>query len=119
MHAPTSFNRDIKGLFYKYASDMQGVPLSTPDGDVRRLILNDYLSVKDFHAMIQVALHGYDYDGRSGRWLVPEPQRLPKAGGAGDDRWVRFAQHPMPPDGRMPQQGIDLFDQWVRDGMLP
>jgi len=25
----------------------------------------------------------------------------------------------MPPDGRMPQQAIDIFDQWVRDGMLP
>lgn len=129
MSIPLSFERDIKGLFYKYAQDMQSIALATntdqdkdqnnDGGDIRHLILNDYQSVKAFHLRIQKSLHGYDYDSNSGRWLVPEPQRLPVPGGSGDDRWLKSAPHPMPPDGPLPQQGIDLFDQWVRDGMLP
>jgi hypothetical protein len=118
MSQPISFQRDVMGLFYKYAADMAQVSINTPEHKLRIPVLNDYQSVKNFHYQIQIALHGYDYDAGSGEWLVPEAQRLPSNGGQPGE-WVMSAPHPMPPDGRMPQLGIDLFDQWVRDGMLP
>lgn len=119
MNQATSFKRDVQGLFSRYASDMSKVKLSNPSSTgVRQLYLNDYDSVKAFFYQIQVAIHGYDYDSRNGRWRVSEAHRLPKQGGAKGE-YVQSAPHPMPPDGAMPQEGIDIFDQWVRDGMLP
>lgn len=119
MGAPTSFKRDVQGLFSRYVADMNKVKLNNPSAPgVRLLRLNDYASVKDFHYQIQVALHGYDYDSRSGTWLVGPAHRLPKRGGKAGE-YVQSAPHPMPPDGAMPQEGIDIFDQWVRDGMQP
>lgn len=111
-----SFKRDVKGLFSKYVDDMKKVSLPLPDSSgTAKLYLGDYDSVKTFHYQIQVALHGYDYDSRSGTWRVPERQRLPAAE---PGEFVQFAPHPMPPDGRLPQEAIDLFDRWVKDGML-
>lgn len=119
MGAPTSFKRDVQGLFSKYVADMNKVKLSNPAASgVRLLRLNEYASVKDFYYQIQVALHGYDYDSRNGKWLVSAAHRLPKRGGKAGE-YVQSAPHPMPPDGAMPQEGIDIFDQWVRDGMQP
>ena len=119
MSAPTSFKRDVQGLFSKYVADMNKVKLNNPSSSgVRLLRLNEYASVKDFHYQIQVALHGYDYDGASGTWRVSAEHRLPQPDGKPGE-YVRSAPHPMPPDGPMPQEGIDIFDQWVRDGMQP
>lgn len=119
MSAPTSFKRDVQGLFSKYVADMNKVKLNNPSSSgVRVLRLNEYESVKDFHYQIQVALHGYDYDSRSDTWLVSAEHRLLVRGGRAGE-YVRSAPHPMPPDGPMPQEGIDIFDQWVRDGMQP
>lgn len=120
MSEPKSFMRDVLVLFFKYANDMQNQapPITAPNGaGLKILYLNDYASVKQFHYAIQVAIHGYDRDS-DGKWRVPPAQRLRKQGGGAED-WVASAPHPMPPDGRMPQQAIDIFDQWVRDGMLP
>ncbi|MED5596809.1 hypothetical protein [Janthinobacterium sp. P210006] len=119
MSAPTSFKRDVQGLFSRYVADMNKVKLNNPSSSgVRVLRLNEYESVKDFHYQIQVALHGYDYDSRSDTWLVSAEHRLLVQGGRAGE-YVRSAPHPMPPDGPMPQEGIDIFDQWVRDGMQP
>lgn len=119
MSAPTSFKRDVQGLFSRYVADMNKVKLNNPSSSgVRVLRLNEYESVKDFHYQIQVALHGYDYDSRSDTWLVSAEHRLLVRGGRAGE-YVRSAPHPMPPDGSMPQEGIDIFDQWVRDGMQP
>lgn len=119
MSAPTSFKRDVQGLFSRYVADMNKVKLNNPSSSgVRVLRLNEYESVKDFHYQIQVALHGYDYDSRSDTWLVSAEHRLLVRGGRAGE-YVRSAPHPMPPDGPMPQEGIDIFDQWVRDGMQP
>ena len=119
MSAPKSFKRDVQGLFSKYVADMNKVKLNNPSSSgVRLLRLNEYASVKDFYYQIQVALHGYDYDGASGTWRVSAEHRLPQRDGKPGE-YVRSAPHPMPPDGPMPQEGIDIFDQWVRDGMQP
>ena len=119
MSAPKSFKRDVQGLFSKYVADMNKVKLNNPSSSgVCLLRLNEYASVKDFYYEIQVALHGYDYDSRSEAWLVGPEHRLPKRGGKPGE-YVQSAPHPMPPDGAMPQEGIDIFDQWVRDGMQP
>ena len=119
MSTPKSFKRDVQGLFSKYVADMNKVKLNNPSSSgVRLLRLNEYASVKDFYYQIQVALHGYDYDGASGTWRVGAAQRLPKRDGKPGE-YVQSAPHPMPPDGPMPQEGIDIFDQWVRDGMQP
>lgn len=113
-----SFARDIKGLFAKYINGMTDVPLATKDG-TRTLQLGDYESVKYFYYQIQVAIHGYDFD-RAGKTQIDEKYLLRDANG----NFVKSAPHPMPPeppqgDGRLPQEAINLFDQWVRDGMLP
>lgn len=119
MSTPKSFKRDVQGLFSRYVADMNKVKLNTPSSSgVRLLRLNEYASVKDFHYQIQVALHGYDYDRDSGTWLVSAEHRLPQPGGKAGE-YVQSAPHPMPPDGPMPQEGIDIFDEWVRDGMQP
>jgi hypothetical protein len=119
MSERTSFKRDVQGLFSRYVADMNKVKLSNPASTgVQRLYLNDYASVKAFAWQIQVAIHGYDYDSRNEKWLVDAGHRLRKPGG-GEGQYVMSAPHPMPPDGRMPQEGIDIFDQWVRDGMQP
>lgn len=119
MRTPKSFKRDVQGLFSRYVADMNKVKLNNPSSSgVRLLRLNEYESVKDFHYQIQVALHGYDYDSRSETWLVSAGHRLLKRGGKAGE-YVQSAPHPMPPDGPMPQEGIDIFDQWVKDGMQP
>lgn len=113
-----SFKRDIKGLFSKYVDDMVRVKLPVPQGrGTRTLHLGDYESVKTFYHQIQISIHGYDFDADKG-WLVPPEQRLRVENG-GPDEFVSSAPHPMPPDSRMPQEAIDIFDQWVRDGMQP
>lgn len=113
-----SFARDIKYLFAKYINGMTDVPLATKDG-TRTLQLGNYDSVKYFYYQIQVSIHGYDFD-REGKTKIDEKYLLRDANGD----FVKFAPHPMPPeppqgDGRLPQEAINLFDQWVRDGMLP
>jgi hypothetical protein len=114
-----SFKRDVQGLFSKYVADMDKVQVTSPGpSGIGRLRLNDYESVKAFHYQIQVAIHGYDYDGRNNTWLVTAAHRLPATDG-GKNKYVQSAPHPMPPDGRLPQEAIDIFDQWVKDGMLP
>ncbi|ETX03907.1 MAG: hypothetical protein ETSY2_31890 [Candidatus Entotheonella gemina] len=121
---PLSFERNIKPIFAKYADDMKDVQVSAPTG-TSRLYLNDYDSVKSFYYEIQVTIHGYDYN-RDGTPAVPVEKRLPKRGG-NPGEFVTSAPHPMPPNDygwpveliRLPQDGIDAFDQWVADGMLP
>ncbi len=113
-----SFARDIKGLFAKYINGMTDVSLATKEG-VKTLQLGNYDSVKYFHYQIQVSIHGYDFD-RNGQTQIPPQYWLRDAAG----NVVKSAPHPMPPeppdgDGRLPQEAINLFDQWVRDGMLP
>lgn len=116
MSKPKSFKHDVQGLFSKYVTDMQDIKLATKQG-TPQLLLNDYDSVKALAWKIQVSIHGYDYDARNDRWLVDEPHRLRDEKG----EYVKSAPHPMPPEdrGRLPQEAIDIYDQWVRDGMLP
>jgi hypothetical protein len=121
MTAP-SFAKDIKPIFAKYVDDMKKIALASSSG-TRKLDLGDYESVKFFSYQIQVAIHGYDYlrDGS----LRPGAKPLLKRGGKPDE-YVTFAPHPMPlqPDDwpvewvRLPQEAIDVYDQWVLEGML-
>jgi len=113
-----SFKHDVKGLFSKYVDDMVRVKLPLPHANgTSTLHLGNYESVKTFYYQIQVSIHGYDYDPENG-WQVPPRQRLRVENG-GPDEFVTSAPHPLPPDGKMPQEAIDMFDQWVRDGMQP
>lgn len=113
-----SFERDIKCLFAKYIHDMKNVNLSSTEG-TESLLLGSYESVKFFHYKIQIAIHGYDF-GSNGLPLVAEKHLLSDRSNPG--HYVKSAPHPMPPrppdgDGRLPQEAIDIFDQWVKDGM--
>jgi hypothetical protein len=115
-----SFEKDVKCLFAKYIDDMKNVKLSTPGG-TQTLYLGSYESVKQFYYEIQVAIHGYDFN--QGQQMVPTSQLLPLRGGQ-PGQYVTSAPHPMPPQppvggGSLPAQAIAIFDQWVRDGMLP
>lgn len=110
-----SFKNDVKSLFSKYLADMANVKLANETGTYT-LMLGDYESVKRFAYEIQVAIHGYDY-GRDGN-LVEGAVPLQKRD-APEGTFVTSAPHAMPPYGRLPQQAINLFDQWVRDGMQP
>jgi len=113
----TSFKRDVKGLFSKYAADMKAVVLPLPDGSGTGILnLGDYDSVKLFYYPVQVAIHGYDYDDNV-RSTLSDAQLLRDPADA--SQFVTSAPHPMPPDNRLPQQAIDLYDQWVRDGLQP
>jgi hypothetical protein len=110
-----SFKRDVKGLFSKYAADMGTISLPIPKGEgTAELNLGDYDSVKLFYYPIQVAIHGYDYDADV-RATLSDAQLLRDTNG----QLVTSAPHPMPVDNRLPQQAIDIYDQWVRDGMPP
>lgn len=109
-----SFEKDVKCIFAKYAADMCKVKLASPSG-TQVLQLGNYESVKLFYYEIQVAIHGYDFD-REGNQRVTNEQLLPVRGGLPGE-FVKSAPHPMPVDGPLPQEGIDIYDQWVRDGM--
>jgi hypothetical protein len=120
---PLSFARDIKPLFSKYILDMNRVKLGTESG-TQSLLLGNYASVKQFYYEIQVSIHGYDF-APDGTQLVPTNKLMRTKDGSD---YVRSAPHPMPPiqplppnlslaDPRLPQQAIDTFDQWVKDGM--
>ncbi|MES2674014.1 MAG: hypothetical protein V4660_07210 [Pseudomonadota bacterium] len=115
-----SFQRDVKCLFAKYIDDMKDVKVASKEGS-RSLQLGSYDSVKSFYYKIQVAIHGYDFD-RDGNPLVATQHLLMDRDNPG--HYVKSAPHPMPPespdgDGRLPQTAIDIFDQWVKDGMQP
>ncbi|MFZ6770932.1 hypothetical protein ACO0LM_28080 [Undibacterium sp. Di26W] len=112
-----SFKDDIKCLFSKYTAEMDKVKLATESG-TQTLHLGNYESVKFFYYQIQVAIHGYDYDRANGKWLVKSEERLPVRGGKYDE-FIKAAPHPMPPSGKLPQEAINIYDQWVREGMLP
>ncbi len=109
-----SFEKDVKCLFSKYVADMCKIKLASPSG-TQVLQLGNYESVKLFYYEIQVALHGYDFV--DGVQVVADNQLLPVRGGLPGE-FVKSAPHPMPIDGPLPQEGIDIYDQWVRDGML-
>ncbi|NDI85699.1 hypothetical protein [Undibacterium crateris] len=112
-----SFKDDIKCLFSKYATAMSGVKLASESG-TKILQLGDYESVKFFYYQIQVAIHGYDYDRKNSKWVVKPEERLPVRGGQ-QGEFVKEVAHPMPPAGKLPQEAINLYDQWVREGMHP
>ena len=115
-----SFEKNVKCLFAKYIDDMKDVNVSSNKG-TQSLLLGNYESVKEFYYKIQVAIHGYDFD-RNGVPLVATRHLLADRNNPG--KYVTSAPHPMPPeppqgDGRLPQYAIDIFDQWVKDGMHP
>ena len=109
-----SFEKDVKGIFSKYVADMDKIKLATPSG-THLLQLGNYESVKLFYYEIQVAIHGYDF--ADGVQVVADNQLLPVRGGLPGE-YVKSAPHPMPMDAALPQEGIDMYDQWVKDGML-
>ena len=111
-----SFEKDVKCIFSKYVADMDRIQLASPSG-TRVLQLGNYESVKLFYYEIQVAIHGYDFDNE-GKQRVANNQLLPVRDGLPGE-FVKSAPHPMPINGPLPQEGIAIYDQWVRDGMLP
>lgn len=107
----TSFKNDIKPIFAGYAACMKRVVLGDTEGTAN-LALDDYDCVKRFYYQVQVAIHGYDV-------AVGAPPLLVKGGP--DKGKPVVAPHPMPPGGinkRLKQAEIDLYDQWVEEGML-
>ncbi|PXX46795.1 hypothetical protein [Undibacterium pigrum] len=107
-----SFNSDIKPIFARYTACMKRVVLGDTQGTAN-LELDDYECVKRFYYQVQVAIHGYDE-------AVGAPPLLVKDGP--DKGKPVKASHPMPPGGeksRMDQKKIDLYDQWVKEGMHP
>ena len=107
-----SFKTDIKPIFAKYVACMKGVQLGDTEGTAN-LELDDYECVKRFYYQVQVAIHGYDLDVKAPPLLVKD----------GPDRGKPVkAPHSMPPGGsknRLAQAKIDLYDQWVKEGMHP
>lgn len=106
----TSFKSDIKPIFANYVTCMKRVVLGDTQGTAN-LELDDYECVKRFYYEIQVAIHGYDLE-------VGAPPLLVKNGP--DKGKPVKAPHPMPPGGsnnRLAQAKIDLYDQWVKEGM--
>lgn len=128
-----SFAKDIKPLFAKYIINMENVSLEDSKG-TRNLLLGSYASVKYFHYKIQVAIHGYDFVSKETKLPgLTDEQLLLKQDGSQND-FVRSAPHPMPPSvdfhlqpgqiepftppsPRLPQLAIDIFDEWVKQGM--
>ncbi len=106
-----SFETDIKPIFADYAACMKRVVLGDTEGTAN-LELDNYECVKRFYYQVQVAIHGYDL-------AVGAPPLLVKDGP--DKGQPVVASHPMPPGGsknRLEQAEIDLYDQWVEEGML-
>ncbi|MCH8617540.1 hypothetical protein [Undibacterium sp. TS12] len=105
-----SFKTDIKPIFASYVPCMKRVVLGDQQGTAN-LELDNYECVKRFYYEVQVAIHGYDV-------AVGAPPLLVKDGP--DKGKPAAAPHPMPPGGkekRLKQASIDLYDQWVKEGM--
>jgi hypothetical protein len=88
--AGIGFNEDIRPLFAPFAPCMANVDIPTDQG-VFTVELGDYERVKLLHEYILTAIRGWDPATPSG--------------------------HPMPPGGPLPPQSINMFAQWIDDGM--
>ena len=85
-----SFNDDIKPIFSNYVACMKNVVVADEEG-TENLDLSNYETVKRFHHIIHVAIHGHESGST--------------------------APHRMPPGGPLPDESIQLFDQWIDEGM--
>lgn len=85
-----SFKDDIKPIFSNYVACMKNVVVTDEEG-TENLDLSNYNTVKRFHHIIQVAIHGHENDST--------------------------APHRMPPGDPLPEESIRLFDRWVDEGM--
>jgi hypothetical protein len=88
--AGTGFNEDIRPMFAPFARCMANINIATDEG-VFTVDLGDYERVKLLHAFILIAIRGHDPATPSG--------------------------HPMPPGGPLPPEKIQLFAQWIDEGM--
>jgi len=84
------FNEDIGPIFAPFAPCMINVNISTDQG-VFPVDLQDYERVKLLHAEILTAIRGWDPATPSG--------------------------NRMPPGGPLPSASINMFAQWIDDGM--
>lgn len=117
--ANITFEKDIKPILGKFAGCMKNVVLTDEEGS-ENLDLNNYEIVKRFYYQIQVAIHGYDL--QKGQ---PRPGATPLLVKEGPDKGKYVvAPHAMPPrdqngnERRLPQEQIDLYDQWVAEGLV-
>jgi hypothetical protein len=88
--AAIGFNEDILPIFAPFARCMANIDIATDQG-VFTVDLQDYERVKLLHEFILTAIRGHDPATRS--------------------------SHPMPPRGPLPPEEIQLFAQWIDDGM--
>ncbi|MGB9366418.1 MAG: hypothetical protein WCE79_10430 [Xanthobacteraceae bacterium] len=84
------FNEDIKPLFEPFVGCMKNIDIGTDEG-VFTVDLGDYDTVKRLHEFILTAIRGHD----------PATETL----------------NPMPPGGPLDKAEIDMFAQWISDGM--
>jgi hypothetical protein len=109
-----SFARDIAPLLTAAGGCMKNVQLGDDQG-TENIDLGNYDIVKRFYYRIQVAIHGHDFDQNTGQPLPGSHPLLVKSGP--DAGQFVLAPHPMPPSRRLAQATIDLYDQWVDQGM--
>lgn len=84
------FNEDIRTIFEPFVDCMKNIDIGTEEG-VFTVDLGDFVTVKRLHDFILTAIRGHD----------PATAVL----------------HPMPPDGPLDKADIDMFAQWIDDGM--
>lgn len=88
-----TFNEHIKPMFSPYAGAMRQVQVSSADG-VEQAEIDDYDFVKRFHGRILARIKGMNSFG----------QKVPVM--------------PPPDSGYLSPEQIQLFEQWIADGML-
>jgi hypothetical protein len=84
------FNEDIRRIFQGSARCMANINIATDQG-VFTVDLTSYQRVKLLHQYILIAIRGHD-------------PATPSA-------------NPMPPGGPLPPASIEMFAQWIKDGM--
>lgn len=85
------FEEDIKPIFKDFAECMNGVKIGT-DGGTIQVDLLDYETVKKLYDHIRLAINGHKPGSETA--------------------------HPMPPGRPLSDADIELFEQWIKKGML-
>ena len=88
--AAIGFNEDIQPLFEPFARCMKNITIGTEEG-VFVVNLGDFETVKRLHEFILIAIRVHDP--------------------------ATATSNPMPPDGPLEPEQIEMFAQWIKDGM--
>jgi len=84
------FNEDIRPIFEPFVDCMKNIDIGTEEG-VFTVDLGDFVTVKRLHDFILTAIRGHDP--------------------------VTATLNPMPPGEPLDKADIDMFAQWIDDGM--